>query len=49
MLTEAAHDDTSRVDTEQTWFLNAGNFGLMPVLSWKTYGDPYKISTMPQG
>jgi chitosanase len=30
MLTEAAHDDTSRVDTEQRVFLNAGNLDLNP-------------------
>ncbi|WP_406116441.1 chitosanase [Streptomyces sp. NBC_01014] len=43
MLTEAAHDDTSRVDTEQRVFLDNGNLGLNPPLSWKTYGDPYTI------
>jgi chitosanase len=45
MLTEAAHDDTSRVDTEQRVFLAAGNFDLNPPLTWKTYGDPYTISS----
>jgi len=45
MLTEAAHDDTSRVDTEQRVFLNNGNLDLNPPLSWKTYGDPYTISS----
>jgi chitosanase len=45
MLTEAAHDDTSRVDTEQRVFLDAGNFDLNPPLSWRTYGDPYTISS----
>ncbi|MCX4722893.1 chitosanase [Streptomyces sp. NBC_00963] len=44
MLTEAAHDDTSRVDTEQRVFLAAGNLDLNPPLSWKTYGDPYTIA-----
>jgi chitosanase len=44
MLTEAAHDDTSRVDTEQRVFLNAGNLDLDPPLTWRTYGDPYTIS-----
>jgi chitosanase len=43
MLTEAAHDDTSRVDTEQRLFLSAGNLNLNTPLSWKTYGDPYTI------
>jgi chitosanase len=45
MLTEAAHDDTSRVDTEQRVFLDAGNFDLNPPLSWRTYGDTYTISS----
>jgi chitosanase len=45
MLTEAAHDDTSRVDTEQRVFLDAGNFDLNPPLRWQTYGDPYTISS----
>jgi chitosanase len=44
MLTEEAHSDTSRVDTEQRVFLNAGNLDLNPPLSWKTYGDSYTIS-----
>lgn len=43
MLTEAAHDDTSRVDTEQRKFLNEGNLDLNTPLSWSTYGDPYHI------
>jgi chitosanase len=43
MLTEAAHEDTSRVDTEQRKFLKEGNLDLNPPLSWKTYGDPYTI------
>ncbi|WP_037911582.1 chitosanase [Actinacidiphila yeochonensis] len=47
MLTEAAHDDTSRVDDEQRVFLNAGNLNLDPPLHWKTYGDSYEILTLP--
>ncbi|MFO1464294.1 MAG: chitosanase [bacterium] len=43
MLTEAAHDNTDRVDTMQLVFLNAGNFDLNPPLDWKTYGDSYHI------
>lgn len=43
MHTEAAHDDTSRVDTEQRVFLQQGNLGLSTPLSWHTYGDPYTI------
>jgi chitosanase len=45
MLTEAAHDDTSRVDTEQRVFLKAGNLDLNPPLAWKTYGDSYTIQS----
>jgi chitosanase len=44
MQKEAAHSDTSRVDTEQRVFLNDGNLDLHTPLSWKTYGDPYTIN-----
>ncbi|WBP89818.1 chitosanase [Kitasatospora cathayae] len=44
MKKEAAHSDTSRVDTEQLVFLNAGNFDLNPPLKWKVYGDSYAIN-----
>ena len=44
MKKEAAHDDTSRVDTEQRVFLKNGNLTLNTPLSWKTYGDPYSIN-----
>jgi len=44
MLTEAAHDDTSRVDDEQRVFLREGNLNLDPPLVWKTYGDTYRIN-----
>lgn len=47
MLTEAAHDNTDRVDTEQRVFLNAGNLNLDPPLSWSVYGDKYSIPTNP--
>jgi len=43
MKTEAAHDDTSRVDTEQRVFLQQHNYDLNVPLRWKTYGDPYQI------
>ncbi|GAA2099994.1 chitosanase [Microlunatus panaciterrae] len=43
MLTEAAHDDTSRVDTEQRVFLQAGNLDLDAPLTWQVYGDRYTI------
>ncbi len=45
MLTETAHDDTSRVDTEQRVFLKAGNLDLDPPLKWRTYGDKYQIKS----
>lgn len=43
MLSEAAHEDTDRVDTEQRIFLKAGNFNLDPPLNWTVYGDSYSI------
>jgi len=43
MKREAAHKDTSRVDTAQRVFLKAGNLELDPPLRWKTYGDQYSI------
>jgi chitosanase len=47
--TEEAHSDTSRVDTEQRVFLNAGNFDLNPPLTWKVYGDaPPRSARVPR-
>jgi chitosanase len=43
MRTEQAHQDTSRVDTAQRLFLEAGNLHLVPPLRWSVYGDPYAI------
>ena len=43
MKTEEAHSDTSRVDTEQRFSLNAGNLTLRPPLVFQTYGDAYRI------
>ncbi|GAA4231034.1 chitosanase [Streptosporangium album] len=43
MRAEEAHEDTSRVDTAQRVFLNKGNLDLNTPLSWKVYGDPYRI------
>ncbi|MGE9696021.1 chitosanase [Streptomyces sp. CH6] len=43
MKQEEAHSDTSRVDTAQRVFLDAGNLGLEPPLEWKVYGDSYRI------
>jgi len=44
MRQEAAHSDTSRVDTEQRVFLQQGNLGLNPPLTWQVYGDSFSIS-----
>lgn len=43
MKAEAAHEDTSRVDTAQRVFLNNGNLDLNTPLSWKVYGDSFSI------
>jgi len=43
MLTEAAHEDTTRVSTAQRVFLDAGNLDLDLPLSWHVYGDAYAI------
>jgi chitosanase len=40
---EKAHQDTSRVDTEQRVFLDKGNLNLDTPLSWKVYGDSYHM------
>ncbi|MFG2848179.1 chitosanase [Kitasatospora sp. NPDC048296] len=45
MKTEAAHEETDRVDTEQLVFLRAGNLGLKPPLAWKVYGESFKIDS----
>ncbi|KUF16438.1 MULTISPECIES: chitosanase [Streptomyces] len=43
MKQEAAHEDTSRVDTAQRVFLNKKNLNLNPPLDWKVYGDSFHI------
>jgi len=43
MRQEEAHSDTSRVDTAQRVFLDAGNFDLNTPLAWEVYGDSYRI------
>lgn len=43
MKAERGHQDTSRVDTMQGVFLQAGNLRLEPPLEFKVYGDPYRI------
>lgn len=47
MLTEEAHSDTDRVDTEQRVFLKAGNLNLNVPLNWTVYGDSYSITKAP--
>ncbi|MFC4067607.1 chitosanase [Actinoplanes subglobosus] len=44
MRDEAAHTDTSRVDTAQRVFLNAGNLDLATPLTWEVYGDRYTVT-----
>lgn len=43
MRTEAAHRDTSRVDTAQRLFLRRGNLDLSAPLAWSVYGDPFRL------
>lgn len=43
MKQEAAHEDTSRVDTAQRVFVRKGNFNLNTPLDWKVYGDSFHI------
>jgi chitosanase len=45
MRTEEAHSDTTRVDTAQRRFLAASNLDLVAPLSWKVYGDAYRIGS----
>jgi chitosanase len=47
MLTESAHEDTDRVDTEQRVFLKNGNLNLNVPLAWSVYGDKYSITVNP--
>ncbi|WP_433297685.1 chitosanase [Actinoplanes sp. CA-030573] len=44
MRTEEAHSDTTRVDTAQRLFLRHSNLDLTGPLSWKVYGDTYRIA-----
>ncbi|MBQ0901573.1 chitosanase [Micromonospora sp. U21] len=43
MKKEAAHSDTSRVDTAQRVFLNNGNFDLNTPLVFAVYGEQFRI------
>lgn len=45
MKQEEAHSDTSRVDTAQRVFLNAGNLDLTTPLKWKVYGESFSINS----
>lgn len=47
MKKEEAHEDTSRVDTAQRVFLDAGDLALDPPLRWSVYGDPFEILSDP--
>ncbi|MET9307423.1 chitosanase [Streptomyces cellulosae] len=44
MLTRYPDRDTSRVDTAQRRFLQAGNLDLDTPLTWEMYGDSYTLS-----
>ncbi len=44
MLAEEGHSDTTRVDTMQRTFLQAGNLDLNAPLNWSVYGDKYSIA-----
>lgn len=46
MRTEAAHEDTSRVDTAQRVFVQQGNFDFSLPLAWKVYGTPFKVTAV---
>lgn len=43
MRREAAHEDTSRIDTTQRVFVQEGNFSLRTPLVWKVYGDAFRV------
>jgi chitosanase len=44
MRREAAHSDTTRVDTAQRVFLKGSNLDLIAPLTWHVYGDKYAIN-----
>ncbi len=43
MRTEKAHSNTSRIDTAQRVFLQAGNLDLTLPLSWQVYGTKFHV------
>jgi chitosanase len=45
MKQEEAHSNTTRVDTAQRVFLNAGNLDLNTPLKWKVYGESFSINS----
>ena len=49
MKAEEGHQDTSRVDTMQRKFVQAGNLRLEPPLEFEVYGDKYKIDLPSPG
>lgn len=44
MKQEEAHADTSRIDTAQLVWLDAGNLDLHTPLKWQVYGDSFEIN-----
>jgi chitosanase len=44
MRKEAAHSDVTRISTAQRVFLRARNLDLNPSLTWKVYGDTFRIT-----
>ncbi|MFJ9036382.1 chitosanase [Streptomyces sp. NPDC102406] len=43
MTSQKAHRDTSRIDTAQRRFLHDGNLSLRTPLTWKVYGETYRV------
>ncbi|MFG2646368.1 chitosanase [Streptomyces sp. NPDC048436] len=43
MKSEKAHHDTTRVDTAQRQFLYDGNLALKTPLTWKVYGETFRV------
>ena len=46
MEQEPAHHDTTRIDTEQRWFVDAANLDLNLPLYWRVYGESYAIEAV---
>lgn len=44
MRTEAAHEDVTRVETAQRVFLKASNLDLNGPLTWRVYGDKFRVA-----